>query len=345
MNPIALARMGLMGLGRFGPWLGRGTGWGKKAAKGVEKVVRKAQPKYDARYTPVRPLKEPVVNPYNPDLVRRYGRTSKDRFRGVPGVTTGGTRGAPTLGYPAQPAVTKTLPAGFARRHPVWTGIAGTGAALGATTGIYGALGGEEEVVRTQLPQPKAPWAAPEDLLSFSEQAKADAEKGKSDMKKMLKYGFLIAAAGGDPSKFFERASEVGKMTAAYTKDERYAKQYDAVFRKGDMPDTPQVAYRRLTDVGMGPKEAMEITGQVAQLMGKTETERALNNLRNVLASQGEEAAASLLMMYWSTGQLEGAPEYAKEDELRQAALAAVRGGGLGATEPTGEEIGEITLG
>jgi hypothetical protein len=33
----------------------------------------------------------------------------------------------------------------------------------------------------------------------------------------------------------------------------------------------------------MGPKEAMEITGQVAQLMGKTETERALNNLRDVL--------------------------------------------------------------
>ena len=343
MNPIMLARMGLMGLGRLGPWLGRGTGWGKKAAKGVEKVVRKRQPKYDARYTPVRPLKEPVVNPYNPALVRRYGRTSKDQTPG--GVPFQWKRGAsPRATYPAQPAVTKTLPAGFARRHPVWTGIAGTGAALGATTGIYGALGGEEEVARTQLPQQQAEWAAPEDLLSFSEQAKADAEKGKSDMKKMLKYGFLIAAAGGDPSKFFERASEVGKMTAAYTKDERYAKQYDAVFRKGDMPDTPQVAYRRLTDVGMGPKEAMEITGQVAQLMGKTETERALNNLRNVLASQGEEAAASLLMMYWSTGQLKGAPQYAKEDELRQAALAAVRGGGLGATEPTGEEIGEITL-
>ena len=340
MNPMMLARMGLMGLGRLGPWLARGTGLGKKA-KGVEEVVRKAQPKYSARYTPVSPLKKPAVNPYNPALVRRYGRTSKDRFRGVPGVTPGGTRGAPTLGYPATPAVTKTLPPGVARQHPYIAGAVGTGAALGATTGIYGALGGEEEVVRTPLPQQKAAWAAPEDLLSFSEQAKADAEKGKSDMKKMLKYGFLIAAAGGSPDKFFERASEMSKMSAAYTRNERYAKQFDAVFRKGDMPDSPQVAYRRLTEVGMGPKEAMEITGQIAQLTGKTERERAMNTLNQVFASQGEEAAARLLMTYWATGQLE-LPEhlkYAKEDDLFEAARGYVGGAGLGATEPTGEEV------
>ena len=324
--PIAAALPWLMGvgrgLGRLGPWLARGTGWGKKA-KGIEGVPG-TRGVLGAGTRPVRSTR------------RGAGQAPRTRSQRQPAGTAGTTM--------AGEATIPGLPAGIARRHPYLAGGAGTVAALGATTGIYGALGGEEEVVRPTLTQPKAAWEAPEDLLSFSEQAKADAEKGKSDMKKMLKYGFLIAAAGGDPSKFFERASEVGKMTAAYTKDERYAKQYDAVFRKGDMPDTPQVAYRRLTKVGMGPKEAMEITGQIAQLTGKTETERALNNLRNVLASQGEEAAASLLMMYWSTGQLEGAPEYAKEDELRQAALAAVRGGGLGATEPTGEEIGEITL-
>ena len=113
-------------LARLGPWLTRGSGLGRKA-KGVEKVVRKAQPKYDARYTPVRPLKEPSVNPYNPALVRRYGRTSKDQFRGVPGVTTGGTRNAPTLGYPATSAVTKNLPAGVLRRHPYLSGLTGAG--------------------------------------------------------------------------------------------------------------------------------------------------------------------------------------------------------------------------
>ena len=337
MNP--LIRMGLMGLGKIRPWLTRGTGLGRKA-KGVEEVVRKAQPKYSARYTPVSPLKKPVVNPYNPALVRRYGRTSKDQTPG--GVPFQWKRGAsPRATYPAQPAVTKTLPPGVARRHPYIAGAAGTGAALGATTGIYGALGGEEEVVSTQLPQQQAAWAAPEDLLSFSEQAKADAEKGKSDMKKMLKYGFLIAAAGGSPDKFFERASEMSKMSAAYTRNERYAKQFDAVFRKGDMPDSPQVAYRRLTEVGMGPKEAMEITGQIAQLTGKTERERAMNTLNQVFASQGEEAAARLLMTYWATGQLE-LPEhlkYAKEDDLFEAARGYVGGAGLGATEPTGEEV------
>ena len=324
MNPIALARMGLMGLGRLGPWLARGTGWGRKA-KGIPGT------------------------PGTSGVLGASTRPVPGSVRGMPGVSRR-TRGTPAaeLGIKtAGDAAIPGLPARIARRHPILAGAAGTGAALGATTGIYGALGGEDEVVRAQLPQPKAEWAAPEDLLSFSEQAKADAEKGKSDMKKMLKYGFLIAAAGGSPDKFFERASEMSKMSAAYTRNERYAKQFDAVFRKGDMPDSPQVAYRRLTEVGMGPKEAMEITGQIAQLTGKTERERAMNTLNQVFASQGEEAAARLLMTYWATGQLD-LPEhlkYAKEDDLFEAARAYVGGAGLGATEATGEEIGEITVG
>ena len=107
------------------------------------------------------------------------------------------------------------------------------------------------------------------------------------------------------------------------------------------MPDNPKDAYERLIKVGMGPKEAMEITGQVAQLMGKTEMERAMNTLRDVLASQGPDAAAQLLVTFWSTGQLE-IPDhlkYAKDDDLFQAAFQAVQGGGMGAIEPTGEEV------
>ena len=245
-----------------------------------------------------------------------------------------------------QPVVEKKFPKGLMyQMGPVATGAIAAPLAIGAGGSIYGALRGEEEPVVTGGPAQLAPeWAAPEDLLSLSEQARTDAEKGKSDMKKMLQYGFLISAAGGSPDKFFERASDVAKATAAYTKNERYAKQFDAVFKEGDMPDSPQMAYRRLTKVGMDPKEAMEITGQVAQLSGKTETERALNNLRDVLSSQGEEAAAQLLVMYWSTGVLKGAPEYADAEAMQEAAIQAVKGGGLGATEPTGEEIGEITL-
>ena len=319
MNPIALARMGLMGLGKLRPWLTRGTGFGRKA-KGIPEIPG-TRGVLGAGTRPARSTR------------RGAGQAPTTRWQRQPAGTAGTTM--------AGEATIPGLPAGIARRHPILAGAAGTGAALGATTGIYGALGGEEEVVRPTLPQQKAAWAAPEDLLSFSEQAKADAEKGKSDMKKMLKYGFLIAAAGGDPSKFFERASEVGKMTAAYTQNERYAKQYDAVFRKGDMPESPQVAYRRLTEVGMGPKEAMEITGQIAQLTGKTETERAMNPLSQVFASQGEDAAARVLMTYWATGQLD-LPEhlkYAKEDDLFEAARGYVGGAGLGATEPTGEEV------
>ena len=311
-------------LARLGPWLARGSGWGRKA-KGI------------------------AGSPATHGVLRESTRPVAGSVRGIKGV------GKRTTGTPASQLGRQTvgdapipgLPAGYIRRHPYLSGLTGAGVGLGATTGIYGALGDEEEVVRAPLPQPRAEWAPPEDLLSFSEQAKADAAKGKSDMKKMLKYGFLIAAAGGSPDKFFERASEMSKMSAAYTKNERYAKQFDAVFRKGDMPDSPQMAYKRLTDVGMGPKEAAEITGQIAQLTGKTETERAMNTLSQVYASQGEEAAARLLMTYWATGQLD-VPEhlkYAKEEDLFEAARAYVGGAGVGAAEATGEEIGEITPG
>ena len=237
--------------------------------------------------------------------------------------------------------ITKAMGKGYFVKHPFQAAALAGPLAYSGGKKIYGALAGEDEVVTKKPSKPTPGWAPPEDFLSLSEQARTDAEKGKSDMKKMLKYGFLIAAAGGDPSKFFERSSDVAKATEVYKKNERYANQFDAVFVKGNMPDNPKDAYERLIKVGMGPKEAMEITGQVAQLMGKTEMERAMNTLRDVLASQGPDAAAQLLVTFWSTGQLE-IPDhlkYAKDDDLFQAAFQAVQGGGMGAIEPTGEEV------
>ena len=58
MNPLMLARLGLMGVGKIPGFLGRsgplfrGTGW-RKGAKGVEDVVRAAQPEHTLRYTPI----------------------------------------------------------------------------------------------------------------------------------------------------------------------------------------------------------------------------------------------------------------------------------------------------
>ena len=124
----------MLNLGRAGQGLLRGTGWGRKA-RGVEEVTRAAQPEQILRYTPIRSLKEPVVNPYNPELVRRWGRTSKDQFRGVPGVTTGGTRAAPTITYRRTPAVTRDLPAGVVRRKPYWSAAAGLGIGGGGALG------------------------------------------------------------------------------------------------------------------------------------------------------------------------------------------------------------------
>ena len=270
---------------------------------------------------------------------RGFGKIPK--VKEVPGGSKAGYR--TTLGtFPPktwQPVVEKRMPKGWVQRHPVATASIAAPLAIGAGAGIYGALRGEEEIPEGEVTAPIEGWSAPEDILSLAEQARADAETGKQNMKKMLKYGFLISAAGGNPEKFFNRAAEMTKATAAYKQNERYAKQVDAVFVKGNMPKDARTAFDRLRGVGMAPKEAMEITGLYAGMSGKTEAERALNNLKQILETQGEEAAASLLVMYWSTGQLEGAPEYAGEDELYAAALAAVRGGGLGAREPTGEEV------
>ena len=237
--------------------------------------------------------------------------------------------------------ITKAMGKGYFVKHPFQAAALAGPLAYSGGKKIYGGLAGEEAAEVTGEITPPQEWTPPDDFLSLSEQARTDAEKGKSDMKKMLKYGFLIAAAGGNPSKFFERSSDVAKATEVYKKNERYANQFDAVFVKGNMPDNPKDAYERLIKVGMGPKEAMEITGQVAQLMGKTEMERAMNTLRDVLASQGPDAAAQLLVTFWSTGQLE-IPDhlkYAKDDDLFQAAFQAVQGGGMGAIEPTGEEV------
>ena len=183
MNPLLLARAGLMGLGRLPGYLFRGTGW-RRGAKGVEDVVRAARPQQTARYTPVKPLREPAVNPYmrgvptsklKSPLIRRYGRTSRDQFRGVPGVTTGGTRGAPTITYARQPAVTRQLPAGYARRKPVRAAAAGlTGAGIAGGIG-YGMMAGDEEppIGPTRAMAAGEPWAAPSDMLTFAEQEAA----------------------------------------------------------------------------------------------------------------------------------------------------------------------------
>ena len=332
-----LIRAGLMGLGRLPGFLGRGTGW-RKGAKGVEEVVRAARPQHTLRHTPIRPLKEPVVNPYNPALVRRWGRTSKDQFRGVPGVTTGGTRAAPTITYRRTPEVTRDLPAGYLRRKPVRSAAYG-GLGLTAAGGTaYGLMAGEDEVPVEGIGRAIAagePWAAPEGVLDFAEAEAARAERGEKNIQDMLTKGFLIAAAGGDPSKFFDRGLEVLKASEQYKTDKDYAKVVRAVYKEGNMPKNARDAYERLAPL-VGPEKAAILSGhQLGMEEGKTKEERLWKKIID-MAQYDIESAAAELVAAWGTKRLGNAPIQPQHEIRMQKAkeiLQGVASGGAGYPE------------
>jgi hypothetical protein len=239
-------------------------------------------------------------------LIRRYGRTSRDQFRGVPGVTTGGTRGAPTITYARQPAVTRQLPAGYARRKPVRAAAAGlTGAGIAGGIG-YGMMAGDEDppIYPTSAMATGEPWAAPSDMLTFAEQEAARVAKGESMMSDMLTKGFLIAAAGGNPNKFFDMGLEVMKQTQAFQQDKQFADVVTAVYKKGDMPKNAREAYERLAPL-VGPEKAATLSGhQLGMETGKTKEERAWNRIIEIAQTGDVEGAAAELVAAWRSGLL-----------------------------------------
>ena len=210
------------------PWLMRGKGINlplRKTAQGVDKIIRGKIKPYDARYTPIEALKRGVrdprvtgTTPGGTGGIRRW-RTRGGPAAGIEGklmpkqtpnpyiVTTAGTKTAPALTYPGVPAVTKALPAGYARRHPFITG--GVGASVLGTG--YGMMAGDDEpmVAPAQAYAPEVPWSAPSDMLNFADQQELLAAEGKEELSRMLQFGYGLVAAGADPTKFFERGAAI----------------------------------------------------------------------------------------------------------------------------------------
>ena len=138
----------------------------------------------------------------------RPGYTGKPTRPGPPEGMRTGYRGAqPAVGAPPVSSL-GTRPAGPLNfpAHPFRTTAA---AGLGAFA-AYPFLRGEQ----TPPPSPERPpvratGAAPyEDMMSFAESEIAMAEEGEENFRKLLEYGGLIKAIGGDASGFFEQ----GKM-------------------------------------------------------------------------------------------------------------------------------------
>lgn len=318
----------MLNLGRAGQGLLRGTGWGRKA-RGVEEVTRAAQPEQILRYTPIRSLKEPVVNPYNPDLVRRWGRTSRDQFRGVPGVTSGGTRAAPTLTYAAREAQTRTLPPGWVRQHPYKTGAIG-GAGL-ATLPLF--MGGGDDEQAAQLAFAESglqQWQPPVGIGSYAEYEAEEGKKTSRIMKKALQqYMVLSFTAGPEAAKnYLEMVDKIMEQGRGTRQKTREAKIYDAVFGdKNNLPKSSEDVFNRITLAGGSPEYAAEISGYVGEVkkadvaaVGKQSTrERVLERIRQIYAAD-QEMGIRAMVEAWMTGTLDEKPIGDYETLLQKAA-------------------------
>ena len=318
------------------PWLTRGTGWNvplRKTAKGVDKIIRGKIKPYDARYTPIDKLKRGVrdprvtgTTPGGTGGVRNW-RVEGGPEVGVKGkfppeygpnpytVTTAGTKTAPSFTYPGVPAVTKALPAGYARRHPFITG--GVGASVLGTG--YGMMAGDDEpmVEQTGPYATQEPWSAPPDMLNFSDQQELLAEEGKEELSRMLKFGFGLAAAGAKTDKFFERGAAIIEQSRAYKESKHFADVVRAVYKDGDMPKNARIAYERLTPL-VGPEQAAVLSGhQLGMEEGKTKEERIWNKIMDI-AQYDIDGAAAELVAAWGTGMLKN-PPVQPQNEIRLA--------------------------
>jgi len=345
-----LARMGLMGLGRLPGFLFRGTGW-RKGAKGAlrtEPATLTRAPTGKASYRTDR-VWNPKTKEYElpPIPTRRVydrypqGTTVRDatgREYGMGGRFTGRytdqPRYSPLYRTPRRDILEQ---AGYIRRKPyrsaAW-GLGGLG--LGGLVS-YPFIAGDEEPpidpsLRMTTPEP---WAAPEGILDFAEAEAARAERGEKNIQDMLTKGFLIAAAGGDPSKFFDRGLEVLKASEQYKVDKDYAKVVRAVYKKGDMPKNARDAYDRLAPL-VGPEKAAILSGhQLGMEEGKTKEERLWKKIFD-MAQYDPESAAAELVAAWGTKRLGNAPvssDWNIRMEKAREILQGVVSGGVGYPE------------
>ena len=269
----------------------------------------------------------------------RPGYTGKPTRPGPPEGMRTGYRGAqPAVGAPPVSSL-GTRPAGPLNfpAHPFRTTAA---AGLGAFA-AYPFLRGEEEPPAPPY-TPEAParatGAAPyEDMMSFAESEIAKAEDAEKNFRKLMDYGLLIAATGGDASGFFKTGTEFLKQSEQYKQDKQYAKAVRSVYRKGDMPKTAREAYERLTPL-VGPEKAAVLSGhQLGMEPGKTKEERAFRKIEE-MALQGDlEGAAAQLVAAWNSGLLKNPATHitqhsAQMDRARQI-LQGVVGGGAGYPE------------
>ena len=211
---------------------------------------------------------------------------------------------------------------------------AGAAAGVGAFAAYPFLRGEQEPPAPPYVPTtPVQAWSPPEDVMSFAESEIARVEEAEQDFRKLLDFGTIIEATGGNAEKFFERGKWVLEQSEQYTKDKQYAKAVRAVYKKGDMPKSARDAYDRLTPL-FGPERAATLSGhQLGMEPGKTKEERAYRRIEE-MAMQGDiEGAAAALVAAWNSGLLKNPATHitqweAQMDKARQTLQGVVGGGG-----------------
>ena len=265
---------------------------------------------------------------------------------GIPGVRT------PPGGWPARagPSAGATSPIRTGYRGDIGTRPAGplnwpehkvrAGAAAGVGAfAAYPFLRGEQEppVSPSRLTTPVQARSAPEDMMSFAESEIARVEEGEQNFRKLMDYGMLIAATGGNAEKFFERGKWVLEQSDQYAQDKQYAKAVRAVYKEGDMPKSAREAYNRLTPL-VGPEKAAVLSGhQLGMETGKTKEERAWNEIMAVAQMGDLDGAAAQLVAAWNSGRLKNPAThitiYSAQIKKARETLAGVMSGGAGYAE------------
>ena len=316
----------LMKLGPLAARAGRGVNLARRRLFAKDPFIKRpAVAGMDAPYTPL-------------TRYQRYGGPGRPkgpvRLRRDPRLRPGETR---METYPDIPA--RMYPRGWTRRNPRKSIAAGLGiGGVGAFTG-YGLMAGGEEppIDPTRMTTPTEQWSAPEDMMSFAESEIARVEEGEQNFRKLMDFGMLIAATGGNAEKFFERGKWVLEQSDQYAQDKQYAKAVRAVYKEGDMPKSARDAYERLTPL-MGPEKAAVLSGhQLGMETGKTKEERLWNKIIGI-AQYDIESAAAELVAAWGSKRLGGAPDYTeynmRMEEARRLLEGVVSGGAGYSDEP-----------
>jgi hypothetical protein len=282
------------------PWLVR-AGRGLTTGKGWNLPFRKVN---RATGTPGTPGTVGVMGPGTRPVqgIGNLRTPAQSAPRTIQDIRNVGTR---TVGREGVPGI----PAGLLRRKPIRSAGAVGAAAFGGYPLVNQLVGGEDPAVQGVggAYAPEDPWAAPSDMLGFAEQQEAMAAQGKQQLSQMLKYGFMIAAAGGKPDKFFDRGMKIMEQSQAYNNSKHFADVVRAVYKEGDMPKNAREAYERLVPL-LGPEEAQVLSGhQLGMERGKTKDERIWSEIMT-LAQSDIEGAAAMLVNAWGTGRLKSPP-------------------------------------